>query len=215
MLNRLSVDQVFGSVPADVRYCALDHCAVLVFPEAISDVVSALAVEGFTVDRPVPSVVVKSRLCQRYRLSPDHIDVRIVRGSFVTDQFGRREIEVFAAMPAARSALPAGLVECERNAMNESHVAILVHQPELALAELRHHLLGSGVFAADGAGYNPFEKSHEGGRTVLYFRSREGLGNCWPLHRLELTCSGEYADVIAEHLRATENAPVLGASEYV
>src|SRR5262249_32364531 len=108
ILNRLSVVQVLGAVLpnmqdsmpeyGNIRYCTFDHCAVLVFPETISEVVSALADNGFTVDSPVPSVVVKSRLCKRYRLRPDHVDVRIVRGAFVTDQFGRREIEVFAAM---------------------------------------------------------------------------------------------------------------------
>jgi hypothetical protein len=215
ILNRLSVNQVLDAVSTkicdsilkseNIQDGTFDHYGYVVFPETISEVISALKHNDFAVDPPVPSVVVKSRLCQRYRLRPDDIDVRIVRGAFVTDRFGRREIEVFAAMATRGRTLPDGMVDHERRFMNEAHVAIMVNQPEHTLAKLRHQLLGSGVLVADGAGYNPLEKPHEGGRSVLYFRSTAAEPDRSFPHRLELTCAGEYAEVIADHLRASDS----------
>jgi hypothetical protein len=219
-LNQLTVAQVLDAVSAtntgsifryvDVRYCIFDHYGYLVFPETTSEVISVLERNGLTVDPPVPSVVVKSRLCSRYRLSPDGIDVRIVRGAFVTERFGRREIEIFAAMATPGFTLPAGMVDRERQSLNESHVALMVGQPERTLAQLRRQLLDSGVLVADGAGYNPFEKPHEGGRSVLYFRSAEVPSDHSFAHRLELTCAGEYANVIADHMHASGIEMVTG-----
>lgn len=210
ILSRLSVTKVLNAISSnahdsitkyvDIRHCAVDHYGILVFPEAASEVVSGLESIGLKVAEPVPSVVVKSRLCERYRLRPDDIDVRIVRGAFVTDRFGRREIEVFAAMgPRVKD-----MADREREAMNEAHVAIMVGQPEHALEKMRRKLLESGMVTADGAGYNPLEKPHKGGRSVLYFRSREVRADRSFPYRLELTCAGEYADVIADHVRDGE-----------
>lgn len=198
MVSRSHHRPILKSV--DIQHCTFDHYGCLVYPETMAEVVSALERNGLAVYPPVPSVVVKSRLCRNYRLQPDDIDVRIVRGAFVTDRFGRREIEIFAAMATPGHTLPDGMVDRERRSMNESHVAIMVARPEHTLARLRCQLLDSRVLVADGAGYNPFEKSHEGGRSVLYFRSTEVPLDCSFPYRLELTCAGEYADVIADHL---------------
>ncbi|WP_239395549.1 hypothetical protein [Frankia sp. CiP3] len=214
ILNQFSVEQVLDAVSAhthgpllgrvDLQHCTFDHYGFLVFPETISEVVSALRRNGFEVTRPVPSVVVKSRLCRRYRIPPEDLDVRIVRGAVDTDLFGCREIEVFAATVAHGCALPEGMADRERQSMNESHVAIMVDRLERVLAELRRQLLGSGALVADGAGYNPLEKEQEGGRSVLYFRATEPpLVRSFP-HRLELTCAGEHADVIAEHIHESD-----------
>jgi hypothetical protein len=219
-LNQLTVAQVLDAVSAAnaVQFSNMweicgtfDHYGYLVFPETISEVVAVLDRNGLAVDPPVPSVVVKSRLCSRYLLHPSDIDVRIVRGGFVTDRFGRREIEIFAVMATPGCTLPEGMVDRERQSMNESHVAIMVDQPERTLATLRRQLLDSGALVADGAGYNPFEKPHEGGRSVLYFRRREVPSEQTFAHRLELTCAGEYANLIADHVRASDSEMVTGA----
>jgi hypothetical protein len=187
-----------------IRWCTLDHVATLVFPRTLAEVAAELREHGFAVEPPVPSIVVKSRLSLRYQLEPDEFDVGIMRGAVLTERFGRREIEVFVVMGA-----PERVADEERRALNEAHVAFLAHMPEEVLADLHRGLCESSELLADGGGYNQFEKPHEGGRSVLYFRARRRPVDLSLPHRLELTCPGEHADVIAQHLRAS--AAMAGA----
>jgi hypothetical protein len=196
---------------AITQFCTFDHCGVLVFPRNFNDVEKALRHSGFDVRESVPSVVVKDRLCQRYQISPEDIDVVIVRGGITTGVSCRRELEVFAVSATADFSLPHDLIRAERTLTNETHAALLLDRSHGdMLAELCQTLSQFGYLVPDGCGYNPHHNSAEAGRSALYFRRRDDNGTkSWP-RRLELTCAGHHAEVIAAHADGSRMAVIAG-----
>ncbi len=221
LLETASVEDVVTGVldrPPDApimaaisQFCTFDHCGVLVFPRTRDDVVTVLRNNGFDVGESVPSVVVKARLCQRYRISPTDIEVVIVRGGITTRAFGRREIEIFAVSATTELPLFHDLVHAERTLTNETHAALLLDKSRGdMLADLRQTLNQSRHLVPDGCGYNPHCDSTEGGHSMLYFRRCDDSGTpSWP-RRLELTCAGHHAGVIAAHADDSRMADMAG-----
>ena len=75
LLPCLSGDQA----DAIAARCGLSHAAVLVFPRSLSGLHDHLHTIGLTVKEISHSVVVRDRLCHRYGLPRDSVNVRILR----------------------------------------------------------------------------------------------------------------------------------------
>jgi hypothetical protein len=63
------------------RHVHFDHGAVVVFPRSLPGAVAYLRARGLFVGPMLPSVIVARRLAERYRLSLDSLDVRIVHAT--------------------------------------------------------------------------------------------------------------------------------------
>jgi hypothetical protein len=196
---------------AITHFCTFDHCGVLVFPRVGDDVGKALRHHGFNVQEPVPSTVVKARLCHRYKINPADIEVVIVRGEFAAGAFGWRGIEVFVVSATADFPLFRDLAHAERTLANETHAALLLDRSRGdVFADLCQTLSQSGYLVSDGCGYNPYHHSTEAGCSVLYFRRRDDSGTrSWP-RRLEVICAGHHAEVIAAHADVSRTAEMTG-----
>jgi hypothetical protein len=198
--------------PADVGrladWCAFEHGGILVFPESVLDVREWLAWRRFRVTDAVPSVVVRDRLCLRYRCTADTAPVTIVHGVDTTPGGTGRQVEVFVLPQPFRAALPAELPTRERREANETHLALRVRDPGAdRLRQLCELVADLGIMRPDGGGHNPGEESGAGGRSVLYFAAphRAACG-AW-VHRIELFCSGDHRAILDMHL-ATRTRPV-------
>jgi hypothetical protein len=195
-----------GRVPsADVGeladWCAFEHGGILVFPESVLDVCEWLARRGFRVTDTVPSVVVRDRLCWRYRCATNAVPVMIVHGIDATPSGAGRQIEVFVLPQPFRAALPAELPTRERREENETHLALRVCDPGAdRLRQLCELVVDLGTMRPDGGGYNPGEESGAGGRSMLYFAAphRAACG-AW-VHRIELFWSGDHRAILDMHL---------------
>ncbi|WP_133260071.1 hypothetical protein [Streptacidiphilus pinicola] len=167
--------------------CAFDHVATLVFPRTINEVRDCLTTWGWVCAPAVPSVVVRGRLAARYALRLEDLDVWILHAR----KEGHPNLEVFC-LPANR--VVDIVAASERREGNERHLALLVRNPAPeTLDRLAHLMVGRLGMVPDGGGYNPHEDRAAGGRSVLYFRH--------PLRgRLEVTCAGEFSDVLDRHL---------------
>jgi hypothetical protein len=208
-VRRLSVEQVLeesvgpgidddvAAAAAVAAECSFDHGAALVFPDDVADVAGVLREHGFTVARPVPSVVVRERILRRYNLAGYDLDVSILRATTRLASGAPRGVEVFC-IPRRRAS--SAMVTRERRENNESHFALYVERSDSAtLCALRSILIDRLSMHPDGGGYNPHDGAPTGGRSVLYF-SVPGGG------RLELTCAGNYPGVVATHVRSTQDA---------
>ncbi len=206
-VKRSSVEQVLeelvgpgidnDAVVAVAAECSFDHGAALVFPDNVTDVAGFLQECGFEVADPVPSVVVRERISQRYDLAGDDLDVSILHASIRLESGARRGVEVFC-LPRGQ-ATPA-MIARERGEKNESHFALEVERSDSAkLGALRSIFLDQLSMRPDGGGYNPHDGARTGGRSVLYF-SFPGCG------RLELTCAGNFPEVVAAHQRSVPDA---------
>ncbi len=191
------------------RVLVFDHAAILVFPDGDDDVAELLRQAGFEVSAPVPSVVVRQRLADRYSVPDDILDVSIIRGSVQHASGGIRGVEVFALPRAGAEKASTQLIEQERERNTEGHLAFKVGAPETGNYELMRRLFHDHLSMwPDGGGYNPHDDAANGGRSVLYFSAPPVLGQPYRPHRLEITCSGHHPEVIAAHQRSTGgNAP--------
>jgi hypothetical protein len=136
-------------------------------------------------------------MSRRYDLAGDDLDVSILRASIMLESGARRGVEVFC-LPLGQ-ATP-GMIERERRENNESHFALKIEQPDsVKLSTLRSFLIDQFSMRPDGGGYNPYDDARSGGRSVLYFSS-PGRG------RLELTCAGNFSDVVTAHRRSVPDA---------
>jgi hypothetical protein len=202
-VKRLSVEQVLeelvgsgvddDAVAAVVAECSFDHEAALIFPDDVADVAGFLRERGFDVAEPVSSTVVRERISCRYDLTGDNLDVSILQASIGLESGGRRGVEVFC-LPLGQAT--STMIERERRENNESHFAFKVECADPAkLSALRSILIDQFSMRSDGGGYNPYDDALSGGRSVLYFSSPGG-------GRLELTCAGNFSDVVAAHRRS-------------
>jgi NAD(P)-dependent dehydrogenase (short-subunit alcohol dehydrogenase family) len=194
LLPCLSGDQA----DAVAAHCSLSHAAVLVFPRSLSGLHDHLHTIGLTVGKISHSVVVRDRLCRRYGLPRDSVNVRILRAPVSARDGESCQIEIFA-LPVGEPGALGQLVACERAGEEEAHVALEVRDPDtVVLSGLRSLLIEAGL-RSDGGGYNEHEDS-----TVLYFRvgdRPEGV------HRLELIAAGRHSAVLTAHLGEPEKDP--------
>ena len=194
LLPCLSGDQA----DAVAARCGLSHAAVLVFPRSLSGLHDYLHTIGLTVGEISHSVVVRDRLCRRYGLPRDSVNVRILRAPVSARDRKSCMIEIFALPVGGPGALEQ-LAACERASGQEAHVALEVHDPDaVVLSGLRSLLIEAGL-RSDGGGYSEHEDA-----TVLYFRvgdRPEGI------RRLELIAAGRHPAVLAAHLGEPEEDP--------
>ncbi len=180
--------------------CRFSHAALLVFPPDQAALRAALVGSGLSGSGPAddpapqPSVVVRGRLAERHRRSPDELDVQILRSPVAGRDGEDRMVEVFTLTVPPGSGLE-DLAAYERAGQHEAHVAFEVEHPDpLVLHGLRTILLQHGA-TADGGGYNP----HDDG-TVFYFATHPDAKAEY--RRVELYVPGDHRDVLDVHLRA-------------
>ena len=194
LLPCLSGDQA----DAVAARCGLSHAVVLVFPRSLSGLHDHLHTIGLTVKEISHSVVVRDRLCRRYGLPHDSVNVRILRAPVSARDRASCMIEIFALPVGGPGALEQ-LASCERASGQEAHVALEVRDPDaVVLSGLRSLLIEAGL-RSDGGGYSEHEDA-----TVLYFRvgdRPEGI------RRLELIAAGRHPAVLAAHLGEPEDDP--------
>jgi NAD(P)-dependent dehydrogenase (short-subunit alcohol dehydrogenase family) len=194
LLPCLSGDQA----DAVAARCGLSHAAVLVFPRSLSGLHDHLHTIGLTVEEISHSVVVRDRLCRRYELPRDFVNVRILRAPVSARDRKSCMIEIFA-LPVAGPGTLEQLAACERASGQEAHVALEVNDPDaVVLSGLRSLLIEAGL-RSDGGGYSEHEDA-----TVLYFRvgdRPEGI------RRLELIAAGCHPAILAAHLGDPEEDP--------
>jgi O-methyltransferase domain/short chain dehydrogenase len=194
LLPSLSGDQA----DAVAAHCSLSHAAVLVFPRSLSGLHDHLHTIGLTVGKISHSVVVRDRLCRRYGLPRDSVNVRILRAPVRARDGESCQIEIFA-LPVGEPGALGQLVACERVGEEEAHVALEVRDPDtVVLSGLRSLLIEAGL-RSDGGGYNEHEDS-----TVLYFRVGDRPES---VHRLELIAAGRHSAVLTAHLGEPEKDP--------
>ena len=199
-----ALEEVAGSdldeytVATIVAECSFDHAAILLFPDNIADVVGMLREHGFDVAEPIHSVVVRERIALRHGIAEDQLDISILRASIALDSGTTREVEIFC-LPRAQATET--MITREQAKNEEKHFALKVRIPNAAkLSVLRSILIEGLAMRPDGGGYNPNDDAEAGGRSVLYFRIPGG-------GRLELTCAGNFTDIITVHRRSTHEAP--------
>jgi NAD(P)-dependent dehydrogenase (short-subunit alcohol dehydrogenase family)/ubiquinone/menaquinone biosynthesis C-methylase UbiE len=178
--------------------CGLSHAAVLVFPRSLSGLHDHLPTIGLTVGKISHSVVVRDRLCRRYGLPRDSINVRILRAPVSARNGESCMIEIFA-LPVGGPGELGQLAARERASGQEAHVALEVHDPDtVVLSGLRSLLIEAGL-RSDGGGYSEHEDA-----TVLYFRADDRPEG---IRRLELIAAGRHSAVLAAHLGEPEADP--------
>ena len=194
LLPGLSRDQA----DAIAARCGLSHAAVLVFPRSLSGLHDHLHTIGLTVEEISHSVVVRDRLCRRYGLPRDSVNVRILRAPVSAHDRESCMIEIFA-LPVGEPGALEQLAARERASGQEAHVALEVHEPDtVVLSGLRSLLIEAGL-RSDGGGYSEHEDA-----TVLYFRVGDRLEG---IRRLELIAAGHHSAILAAHLGEPEEDP--------
>ncbi|WP_372404969.1 hypothetical protein [Streptomyces luteireticuli] len=190
--------------------CAFAHCALLLFPSRLGAAMEHLTHQGLVPSAPVPSVVVRRRLGDRYGVPAADCDVWITRLHLTAGDRGNAlpAVEVFL-FPRTAPALDHRIVESERLRRFEDHTALQVHRPTRTLMEeLFDAWCGDGGLLWEGGGYSP----HEGqdGSTVLYFvRDRGPDPAPAALERWELNCPGDFRTFLAD--RPVDTAAVARA----
>lgn len=178
--------------------CDFAHCALLVFPQAVESVLDLLRALGFQPNAVLPSVVVRQRLVDRYRLDPDRVEVWLTHGSLTRWDGLKGEIEVF--MVPGGIGLTTDMMSAERRYEFEQHFALTVRKADIAVIEwLCVVLRDIGGFLWDGGGHNPHEDPQGGGRTVFYFAKLVGAEPDVRLCRLELKVAGDFSPLIERH----------------
>jgi hypothetical protein len=197
------VDGAATLVDSISRHCTFDHGALLVFPNRFEDALAALPAMGVVPGDMVPSVIVKSRLSERYAIDPAHLDVRLTHATLTPTTGDTRTVELF--MLCRSPELPAALVDRERAQELEHHLALRVHQPDPVVVQgLRWVLREQAGFVWDGGGYNPHDNPTAGGTSALYFLGwiPDPAGGAPRRFRLEVTLHGDYSYITGTHVDA-------------
>jgi hypothetical protein len=177
-------------------HTCFDHGAVLVFPDSPERALAELATRGLTARVPVPSVVVRGRLADRYTVLPDELPVMITHVELA--EVPDRTLELF--MLPCGTPRAASMIDDERRLNNEVHLAFRVLEPDARLLDqIWDSLVEESGFVTDGGGFNP----HQGpaGCTVLYFHGNTWLPpHRWP-QRVEVIADGHHPEILARHTR--------------
>lgn len=193
--TRSALAAAVPSLPADqraavARHAALDHAALLIFPETLAGLADELAHHGIEVGTMTPSVVVRERLSTRYSVPVADLNVGILRAP-VSDRNGWPcELEIFVMVTPPELA---HIAEDERRHERENHVALAVRRPDPVLLRGLRTMI-TGVMRPDGGGYNGYENT-----SVLYFRDARRADPAF--RRLELIATGRFAQLQATHQR--------------
>ncbi|MFD5826452.1 methyltransferase [Lentzea sp. NPDC060358] len=193
--TRSALESALPSLDAEqraaiTRHAALDHVALLVFPETLTGLADELSARGIEVGTMTPSVVVRDRLSSRYSVPVADLQVGILRAP-VTDRNGWPcELEIFVLVTPPELA---HIAEDERRHGRENHVALAVRRPDPVLLRGLRALI-AGAMRPDGGGYNGYENS-----SLLYFRDAHGADPAF--RRLELIATGRFAQLEALHQR--------------
>ncbi|MDP2710088.1 MAG: hypothetical protein Q8O56_02625 [Solirubrobacteraceae bacterium] len=181
------------------RSCAYAHHGLLLFPASLDAAIGDFAARRLEPVAPVPSVLVRGRLCARFALEHDACDVSVTRLHSGPRAAGH-DLEVFA-FPQTAPALRPEIVDAERLLGYEDHLAVHVAQPDTpTLDRLMTILQADAGLVFEGGGHNP----HEGaaGATVLYFvgeTARSAYGRRARFERFELYCEGDLSAVVDRH----------------
>jgi hypothetical protein len=179
-----------GSASEGIRQsCTFAHCAILLFPDTVESAMRHFADQGLDPRPPVPSVLVRRRLCERYGLEHDACDVAVTRLRPSPNAPGHT-VEVFL-FPRSAEALTPAIIENERTFRFENHLALDIVGPDEQRLERLMALLQRDVgLVWEGGGHNRYEGSH--GSTVFYF-----VGDRF--ERWELHCDGDLSPLIDRH----------------
>lgn len=179
--------------------CRFAHRAILLFPTALDSALVYFAERGLEPAPPLPSVIVRRRLCARYGLDVAGCDVSVTRLRTPLSMIDHN-LEVFL-FPLTANALNARIIEAERVLGFEDHVAFEVASPNVPTLERFLTILQHDAgLVFEGGGHNP----HEGvrGSTVLYFVGEgveTGSRSCPRFQRVELYCKGDFSSIIDRH----------------
>ncbi len=177
------------------RGCAFAHRAILLFPTDLDHALGDFSDRGLSLTAPIPSVLVRRRLCARYGLSHEACDVSVTRVRMPPTGV---ELEMFL-FPKIAPALDQGIIDTERAFGFEDHLAFEVHTPdERTLERLMTILQHDAGLVFEGGGHNP--NAGTAGSTVAYFvRQKAGLTEGPRFERFELYCYGDFSTVIDRH----------------
>ncbi|MBX6391217.1 MAG: hypothetical protein IRZ08_19875, partial [Frankia sp.] len=202
------VDGAPTLIESITRHCALDHGALLVFPNEFEDAIAAFAEMGAEAGPVVPSVIVKARLADRYNIPAEQLDVRLTHAVLTgTPDGARRTVEVFMLRTSAD--LPAGMIERERGMELERHVALRLVAPDpIVIQGLRWVLREHAGFHWDGGGYNPHDNAAAGGTSALYFLgwTQDPAGGAPRRQRIEVKFHGDFSYITATHVELPSSA---------
>lgn len=186
----LLVEGGSASAAAAIRQsCTFAHCAILLFPDTVDSAMRYFAAQGLDPRPPVPSVLVRRRLCKRYGIEHEACDIAVTRLRPPPAAQGHT-VEVFL-FPRTAAALRPGIIEKERSFQFESHLALDIVEPDEQCLDRMMILLQRDVgLVWEGGGYNRYEGSR--GSTVFYF-----VGDRF--ERWELRCDGDFSPLIDRH----------------
>lgn len=185
---------------AAVRQCStFAHCGILLFPHSVDSAVRHFAELDLDPLPPVPSVLVRRRLCERYGLTAQTCEIYITKLRAAPQPDGHHLLEIFL-FPRTAGALEPHIIHNERTFEFENHIALQIDQPdEQLLEQLMVLLQGNASLIWEGGGHNPYEGSS--GTTVLYFvRDQSVITAQRPMfERYELRCQGDFSSVVNRH----------------
>ncbi|MEU9984556.1 hypothetical protein [Streptomyces sp. NPDC050856] len=176
-------------IPGDLKRAiisdfAVSHCATLLFPQSQEGALEYFRRKGWQASEPIPSVLVKRRLIERYGL-PEEVRISVTRVRPAPACSSEVEIFLFAKdCPEYRREIGAE----ERTHGFENHVGLFTDRPDgtaLGLLVDRLETLGHMVF--EGSAHNPHENT-----TMFYFAPGAAVaGARRRFPRWELQCSGD------------------------
>ncbi|MGH7926538.1 MAG: hypothetical protein ACREQV_01925 [Candidatus Binatia bacterium] len=181
------------------QYSTFAHCGILLFPHAVEAAVRYFAELDLDPLPPVPSVLVRRRLCERYGLTTQTCEVYITKLRASPRPGTHHLLEVFL-FPKTAKALESHIIHNEQKFEFENHIALQINQPDERLLEQLMVLLQSDAgLIWEGGGHNPHEST--GGTTVLYFvRDQSVITTHRPMfERYELRCQGDFSSVVNRH----------------
>jgi hypothetical protein len=176
--------------------CRFAHVGLLVFPSSAAAAASSLDDRGLAPAPLIPSVVVRRRLAQRYRIDQQQCNVGVTRLQIPVTPFGNALpiVEVFL-FGRDSLALTDNIISTERNYGFEEHIAFSVRRPTTDSLNGLFEGLVRGGFVWEGGGYNHNEGLK--GSTIFYFIAA-GNHTLIP-RRFELHADGDFRSVLDRH----------------
>lgn len=191
----LLADDLAGNLDA---HCRFAHVGLLVFPTTVAAGLQYLRSRRWSPHPPIPSVVVRHRLAERYRLDPRQCPVGVTRLEVPMAPLGRTRpaVELFL-FGRNSTALTDTVISAERQHHFEEHIAFSVNQPAApVVATLFEIFRGDCALLWEGGGYNPREG--KAGSTVFYFIGA-GHQNALIPRRIELHAEGDFRAILDSH----------------
>lgn len=179
------------------KHCEFTHGALLVFASSLAEIVDLIRETGFSIEHIFPSVIVKKRICERYGLDEQLINIQIVKGIFKRQSTSPKWIELFL-FPQDTPGLTEEILHNERSCELETHFAFQPINPDIVVMQgIINTLKRYGSFSDDGGGRNPFE-----GKTttpwlemqeILYLsRVAQEVDGSNKTVRIELNCASSF-----------------------